>query len=342
MIFPTKDEIIDAVADNSNLIPDSIKGYNCTMGRFGPLYYHGGFCIVFKLTNGTNCKALRVWYAEVENIRNRIDSFFKYASKNKYPFIVPFAFYNRGLKVPTHEGYVYLDIMVMDWVEGLNIKQFLKSTLQSDLTISEKKEKLYNLSCKLVDIFTVMHNAKMSHGDLQHTNIIILPNDTPVLIDYDSMYFPGALHRKHVTHGYDEYQHPARKKSKEANEKSDYFSELIICMGLEAFKEDETIWERYSIEDLDYSMLFSKEDLLNIDSSPLYSELSRKCESLHILCNILKEYLEIADIDMLKPFESYGDVSTIFSLYGKFCIKCGREFVNIDDLYCTNCGVKRV
>ena len=182
----------------------------------------------------------------------------------------------------------------------------------------------------------------MSHGDLQHTNVIILPNATPVLIDYDSMFFPGAAYRKHITYGYDEYQHPARKRSKYANEKTDYFSELIICLSLFAYKEDVTIWERYSIDDLDYSMLFTKDDFSDIDSSILYNELLHKSESLQILCTILRDYLKIADIDLLLPFTSYGGVANLFRMLGRYCIECGKEFSSLEDLYCTRCGVKRV
>lgn len=342
MLFPTKDEIIDAVADNSNLLPDTLRGYHCTMGRFGPLYYPGGFCVVFKLYNKSKYKALRVWYAEVEDIRNRIKALSDYFSKNKYSFIVPFTFYEQALQVPTRGRNVFLDIMIMDWVDGIDIKQFINKTVSSSIPIAQKKEKLFNLATKLVDIFMIMHNAGMSHGDLQHTNIIVLPNGSPVLIDYDSMFFPGARYRKHITHGYDEYQHPARRKSIEANEKTDYFSELIICLSLLAYGEDATIWKRYSIDDLDYSMLFSKEDLLDINSSSLFKELSRKSESLQILCSILKNYLGKTNIDNLQPFTSYNGVLNIFHIFGKYCIGCGKEFESIEDLFCTHCGVKRV
>lgn len=342
MLFPTKDEIIDAVSNSSNLLPYTLRGYNCIMGHFGPLYYPGGFCVVFKLCKNSNSIALRVWYAEVENIRNRIKALSDYFSKNKFSFIIPFTFYEQGLKVPTREGCVFLDIMVMDWVEGIDIKQFIKKTLFSNIPLNEKKEKLFDVAVKLVEMFIIMHNARMSHGDLQHTNIIILPKGEPVLIDYDSMYFPRTIYRKHITHGYDEFQHPARKKSKEANEKTDYFSELIICMSLLAYAEDRTIWERYAIDGLDYSMLFSKEDYLNIESSVLFNELSRKGESLHVLCNILKNYLSKNDIDNIQPFISYEKALNIFRRYGNYCIECGQKFISIEDLFCTNCGVKRV
>lgn len=342
MLFPTKDEIIDAVADSSNLIPSCLKGYSCAMGRFGPLCYHGGFCVVFKLVNGSSCKALRVWYADVANIRDRIDSLTEYFSRNKYSFIVPFTFYKQGLKVPTREGDVYLDIMIMDWVEGENIKRYVKNVLSSKASVHEKQEKLYDLACKLLDIFTTMHNAKISHGDLQHTNVIIPPNAIPILIDYDSMFFPGATYRKHITLGYDEYQHPARRKSKYANEKTDYFSELIICLSLFAYKEDETIWERYFIDSLDYSMLFTKDDFSDIDSSILYNELLHKSESLQILCEVLKDYLSESDINRLKPFMSYDGIYNVFCRLGRYCIECGKEFSNFKDVYCINCGIKRV
>ncbi len=343
MLFPTKDEIIDAVSDCSNLLPHSLSGYKCTMGRYGPLYYPGGFCVVFKLFKQSSVLALRVWYAEVENIRDRIKSLYDFFLTNKYSFIASFDFYEKGLRVPTRNGNVFLDIMTMDWVEGVDIKKYVKNTLTSNLPMDEKKWLLYSEAVKLVDVFSEMHKAKISHGDLQHTNIIILSNGDPVLIDYDSMYYPGTIYKKHITSGYDEYQHPARKQSKEANEKTDYFSELIICLSLLAYEEDPSIWDRYAIDNLDFSMLFTKDDFIDIESSPLFRELFLKSETLQILCNILKNYLRVKNIDYIQqPFVSYEGALSIFRRYGNFCIECGKEFHSIVDVFCTNCGNKRV
>lgn len=336
ILYPSKDEIIDAVTKGPNIIPIALRGFKCVMGKFGPLYYPGGFCLVFKLIKGKECKALRVWYASVDDIQNRMKGLSDFLSERNLPFFVPFTFYEKGLRVSTTDGVSMLDIMVMDWVEGLDLKSFLKQSIRRN-SLNE----ISVVADKLIEVFRLMHEHGISHGDLQHTNILIQNDLSIMLIDYDSVYYPGTLYSSHTTRGYLEYQHPARCYSNAANEKTDYFSELIIYLALLSYIYDPSMWDRYSIESLDNSILFQSKDYDDLDHSKLFNEISRRNNSLCSLCGILKQYLSFNSIDKLTPFVQ-GFKFDASTQVGKYCTNCGTMFMSPSDAYCILCGFKRL
>lgn len=339
ILYPSKDEIIDAVTRSANIIPVALRGFKCVMGKFGPLYYPGGFCLVFKIVRGNEYKALRVWYASVDDIQGRIRglSNFLLNKEKEMPFIVHFSFYEKGLCVPTTDKVAYLDIMVMDWIEGIDLKSFVKQSISrnnlNDINI---------VAGNLISVFNAMHDQMVSHGDLQHTNILVQADLSIKLIDYDSFYYPGTSYLSHTTAGYLEYQHPSRCYSKSADEKTDYFSELIIYMALLSYVEDPSLWNRYSIDSIDNSILFVKEDYNNISNSKLFNEISQKNDALYDLCEILKLYLTFDSIHKLTPFVQVSHITKWTTNESNYCINCGIQFTSSTDIYCTSCGVKRL
>lgn len=339
-IYPTKGEIIDAITQVENL-PDDLIGYKCAMGAYMPLYYQGGFCLVFKmLKENAPTLALRVWFAKVDDIIDRNKTIAAYIQQHPQEYLVKIKLYEKGLKVPSDQGLVLLDMMTMEWVEGENLKTYIKNILESKTSYDSKKDKLISLANKMLGIFESMHQLGMSHGDLQHTNILISLQGNPKLIDYDSLYFPNSKYTKHITDGYSEYQHPSRRKSKEANERTDYFSELIIYLAIMSYAEDNDLWKKYAIDALDYSILFTAEELQDIENSVLYNEIKKKNDVLSHLCQLLYLFLSKDDIDDIeRPFTSYEGISIINDNY---CIECGYKFINISDRFCICCGTKRM
>lgn len=341
MVYPTKDQIIDAIEKRSNILPPSLNGYECIMGRFGALSYLGGRCLVFKVTKKEKALALRVWYTEVDSVKNRMKDLAEFFSGKSLSFVVPFQFFEKGLRVPTNDGIVLLDIMVMDWVDGDNLKDYIRKVVHSGLSKTLIKQRLLVLSEHIARLFDSMHHLGISHGDLQHTNIIVLSNGEPVLIDYDSFFYPGTKYCRHTTIGYDEYQHPLRRMSLVANRKTDFFSELIIYLAIQAYAEDSSLWDRYSINTLDNSILFTAKDFLDIDHSPLYNELISMHGNIAILCRLLKDYLHCNSIDELEPFLSFIPLSFEGMNKSLYCVICGRKH-NYNDNYCIFCGARRL
>ena len=221
---PTRDKIIDAMEDRTNC-PSELQEYSTLEGFLShPKYFQGGFALVFPLIRDNQKIALKIWYNDVENIAERMNFLAHFFNKNKFPFIINTCFYKNGFNVNGN----LINALGTQWIDGLNLKEYTKKILEDNCADCVKKRHLQVLASKLNDVFREMHKYNMSHGDLQHTNIMVDMSNNIKLIDYDSFYIPQMGVTPKITVGFPAYQHPTFKTLKLTNEKVDYFSELII------------------------------------------------------------------------------------------------------------------
>lgn len=131
---------------------------------------------------------------------------------------------------------VKFPIVRMEWVDGISFKRFLANNIHNPAQIRRFAD-------KFLEMVKELHQNNISHGDLQHGNIIVRTNGDICLIDYDGLYVPGLSNEKDDIKGLDGYQHPNRKKLDKLSPKSDYFSELIIYLSLLAISEKPSYWK---------------------------------------------------------------------------------------------------
>ena len=146
----------------------------------------------------------------------------------------------------------------MDWVEAATLKEYISQHLHEKDTLLQ----LANSFRKMVDD---LHKNNISHGDLQHGNILVHEDGSLTLVDYDSMYVPDLAGQPDNVHGLHGYQHPARFSNKIVSPKADYFSELVIYLSILALAEDPNLWTDLQMEDSD-TMIFSSQDVKDVDS----------------------------------------------------------------------------
>ncbi len=150
-----------------------------------------------------------------------------------------------------------------------------------------------------------LHEEDISHGDLQHGNIMLTKNEDICLIDYDSLYIPPLSNEEDRIKCLDGYQHPSRSKVINLSPKSDYFSELIIYLSLLAISEEPDLWEDIEQEE---RLLFSKTDLMNPRSSPVFTQLTKpkkfSAEVVHFTLE-LERFCGQTDIQSLQPLEDF-------------------------------------
>ncbi len=279
MALPTKTQICDAVESNGNILDPKLSGFNTISGVLGAEMYCGGFCMVYPLINTQGKKyAFRVWHQEIDGIKDRIKKIASYLQKENIPYFVEFEFVENALNVPdAYNANSQIDAIRMDWVAGDNLIDYLNKIITSDQDDSQKKSAILELSEKFKKMVVTLHEKHISHGDLQHGNIIITPQNELKLVDYDSVYVPTFTNEIQVTSGLAGYQHPCRKeKNTIATEKDDYFSEYIIYASLLAYAEDLSLWEATNDEDNprdEYSLLFKEVDLQNPNQSTLFTKL---------------------------------------------------------------------
>lgn len=185
-------------------------------------------------------------------------------------------------------------IVVMDWVDAQSLKKFLAEHITESNVINEIAEKFKKMIKDL-------HSNHFSHGDLQHGNIMVKPDSSLVLVDYDSMYVPELNGMSDEIKGLAGYQHEARWKNKLASEKADYFSELVIYLSLKALAKMPSLWKELNMEDTE-TLLFSGKDIQSKGSSNIFKSL-KKDPDLAPLVNKLCEFMDKSTIDDLTPLE---------------------------------------
>ena len=248
-----------------------------------------------------------------------------------------------GLTVEEEDGVQTVDTVRMDWVEGDNLHDFITNTKENDSTI-EFKRKMRELAMNFKTMFKDLHQAGISHGDLQHGNVVIKDDLSIKLVDYDSVFVPTISGETQITSGLTGYQHPSRKGScTEASACDDYFSELIIYSGLLALSLKPELWPDDEEEIDNFSFLFTEKDFecivndtkglgkclendLGSVTCPLFQQLvcvtSSDPEELKIISElktlliILVDYLNTTNLSLLRPIPGTAK-SKKKSIYGE-------------------------
>lgn len=305
-----------------------------------PVCFSGNYGAVFKFKCGGKKKAVRIWTKDL-SIMPDLPARSKVLSEKihqlKTNCFIDFEFQEKGLLVSGQ----WTPIVVMGWCEGLNLKDAIAKNLDSPANLKK-------IARNFLDIVLYFHQQNISHGDLQHGNILIGDDFSIKLIDYDSLYIPCPEFNGKIEEikGLPDYQHPNRMQNKYANCKVDYFSELIIYLSLVALAENPKLWSKNNIANRDYSLLFDVSDYSDLKHSAIYFELNKLSNDVKLLVQILEIYLSKSDINELESFDkvlvSLGGYFPSLETESLYCVRCGRKFANIEDRFCTQCGTKRI
>lgn len=289
----------------SNLIKAAkLNSGSPEMYKGRPVKYTGGFCIVFPYIANGRKYAVRCWHAYLEGAEERTRKISTALQNINLPYFVGFEYINDGIVTP--QG--IQPIVVMDWVNAKPLKKYISEHLRD----SSCMHLLANSFAKMVKD---LHQHNISHGDLQHGNIMVKDDGSLVLVDYDSMYVPDLKGWSDEISGLAGYQHPSRWKNKDLSPKADYFSELVIYTSIKALEELPDLWKDLEMEDTD-TMLFSAEDIKSGGTSPIFTILE-STSSCKDLSKKMKDFLARESINDLEPLED-AVVSIVDVLSGQW------------------------
>jgi serine/threonine protein kinase len=196
----------------------------------------GGLAIVFKVKYQNKTYALKCFTKEVKEREDRLLEISKYLSENPSPYFVDFTYLENEIWIENEEGGSGYPVVLMEWVEGLTLDNYLKVKCRDyEIVLLDK---LYDNFCKMADY---LQSMPIAHGDLKHDNIIILPSGEFKLIDYDGMFIPLFVRKKATELGSPCYQHPKRD-SDYFNKRIDDFSLLILQTTLFALKKQPNLF----------------------------------------------------------------------------------------------------
>jgi hypothetical protein len=198
----------------------------------------------------------------------------------------------------------------MEWVEGKDLKTFIKDNLSNQNRLLELAEAWLKLSENL-------YHAGIAHGDLQHGNILIDEQNGTInikLIDYDSLYFVQDGNNIYdEIKGISGYQHPLRDSLQKQCLEIDFFPQWVIFISIIALAKEPNLWQTYNLDNTE-RLLFSRSDFLN-SSAQIFDDLSVLSSDLADGFREICQFRDIQDIPCLaialKPDDPI-DITDIF------------------------------
>jgi serine/threonine protein kinase len=300
MKYPSRGQYDTAVRNLDKFVFDNIlKHGKPVMQANNPHLlrpYSGGKAIVYEIQTNPKKYALKCWVEDLGDLKVRYKEIDEYFKQVKLPYFVDFSYHEQGILV---EGQRF-PIIRMEWVNGIDFKRFISNNINNPVYIRDFAE-------KFLEMIKILHQNSISHGDLQHGNIMARQNGDICLIDYDSLYVPKLSNEKDSIKGLPGYQHPHRNKLDKLSPKSDYFSELVMYLSLLAISEKPSFWQNVEQEQ---RLLFTEKDFANPRSSSIFAELTKLSPEIVYFTLELEKFCRQSDIEALQPLE------TIVNAYG--------------------------
>lgn len=252
-----------------------------------PKVMSGNFASVYSVTTSQGRWAIRCFVRQVMGQQGRYARMSQQLLGLGLDFMVSFEYYLRGIKV-RNEWY---PIVKMQWVDGLPMNQYIEE-------VYDKPDLLLDLTRKFRKVMKGLRDNQLAHGDLQHGNIMITPDNEFRLVDYDGMYTP-AFRGKAPELGHANFQHP-RRTSDFYNEDLDNFAALVIHTSLLGLATDPALFKDFYTGD---NLLMLSSDFKN----PLQSKVIKRFkENSNDNVKKLGELLErtcLADVSKVPVYE---------------------------------------
>ena len=160
---------------------------------------------------------------------------------------------------------------------------------------------LESLARAFLEMTRELHEQGISHGDLQHGNILVRPDGSLVLVDYDSLYVLGMDGIPDDIKGLQGYQHPARIHQRYRSAYSDFFSELVIYTSIRTLAKHPGLWNKYSLADTE-TMLFTEKDIQSGGTSEIF-RLIESDRDIRYLGRAIKDALRQPSLDRIVPLQ---------------------------------------
>ena len=290
-----------------------------------PVMSSGNFAVVFKMQDTQTGKfhAVRCFHREQAGWAESYRLIEAELSNVSSPYIVSFRYMERELFVDSSQTQeTEFPVLLMDWVEGVTLDKYLREHIADQRALDMLAYHFSQLAVWLMP-------QPFAHGDLKPDNILVRPDGTPVLVDYDGMFVPAMQGQQARELGSPDFRHPLRTED-DFGERMDDFSLISILLSLKLTALHPEYFAEYGASD---RLLFSAKDYADIANCQLLkavfpsadAELNRLA-SLFMLCHSTKNLANVSFVllSIEKPikfsnFEQYGD-SLMFSDEELTCI----------------------
>ena len=258
MLYPTIKQYIDALRLTEENFDQLASFRLVTEADGSPVMSSGNFAVVFKMqdTRDGSFHALKCFLKDqpgrAEAYRAIADELEQVVS----PYLTRIQYLEDELFVGTSSGGAEYPVLVMDWVEGLTLDNYLRSHLSAPYA-------LHLLAYQFGRLAAWLLTQPFAHGDLKPDNILVRPDGTLVLVDYDGMFVPAMQGQRAPEMGSPDFRHPDRADA-DFSEHIDDFALASILLSLRAVAYCPDYLNRYGAAD---RLLLSEADYRSPEQS---------------------------------------------------------------------------
>ena len=264
MQYPLISEYVKAIQDAGDNL-DKLAYLTPVLDDHGePYRSSGAFAVVFKMQDKSTgkCYALKCFTEEQEG---RADAYRQIADELDMvdsPYITSVKYMEKELFVDSQCEEDEFPVLLMDWVEGETMETYISSNYCNQYAMSM-------LCYRFGKMAAWLRSQSFAHGDVKPDNIIIRPDGSLTLVDYDGMFVSSMKGSKSPTIGTKDFSHPLRTMD-DFDETIDDFSLASIALSLKAISMNSTLFDTYGASD---RLLFSEKDYRTPSNSKVISDL---------------------------------------------------------------------
>ena len=264
MQYPLISEYVKAIQDAADNL-DKLAYLTPVLDDHGePYRSSGAFAVVFKMQDKSSGKyyALKCF---TEEQQGRADAYRQIADELDLldsSYITSVKYMEKELFVDSQCEEDEFPVLLMDWVDGETMEAYIAANYRNQSAMSM-------LSYRFGKMAAWLRTQSFSHGDIKPDNIIVRPDGSLSLVDYDGMFVPSMKGSQSPTIGTRDFSHPLRTVD-DFDETIDDFSLASIALSLKAISMKSTLLDIYGASD---RLLFSENDCRNPSNSKVISAL---------------------------------------------------------------------
>ena len=264
MQYPLISEYVKAIQDAGDNLEELAHLTPVLDDHGEPYRSSGAFAVVFKMQDKSSGKyyALKCF---TEEQQGRAEAYRQIADELDLldsPYITSVKYMEKELFVDSQCEEDEFPVLLMDWVDGETMEAYIAANYRNQSAMSM-------LSYRFGKMAAWLRTQSFSHGDIKPDNIIVRPDGSLTLVDYDGMFVPSMKGSQSPTIGTRDFSHPLRTVD-DFDETIDDFSLASIALSLKAISMKSTLLDIYGASD---RLLFSENDYRNPSNSKVISAL---------------------------------------------------------------------
>ena len=264
MQYPLISEYVKAIQDAGDNLEELAHLTPVLDDHGEPYRSSGAFAVVFKMQDKSSGKyyALKCF---TEEQQGRAEAYRQIADELDLldsPYVTSVKYMEKELFVDSQCEEDEFPVLLMDWVDGETMEAYIAANYRNQSAMSM-------LSYRFGKMAAWLRTQSFSHGDIKPDNIIVRPDGSLTLVDYDGMFVPSMKGSQSPTIGTRDFSHPLRTVD-DFDETIDDFSLASIAVSLKAISMKSTLLDIYGASD---RLLFSENDYRNPSNSKVISAL---------------------------------------------------------------------